>query len=287
VGVTQSIFDSIVAYESDNIDESNAWSSRDLLRTGRIDRSCEESRTGNIDGNTRFDVTRYVLRTLPLAHSAWSLPRGTIILLSVHFDHTAPRGVTAKSDQSILIDSFRLLQSDLYQSLIAARSQGSPRSAGILFRTEAILLSAGHIASYNQARSQVFVSDSFAQSSVLTGSVFFSVVDEGLEQEIENAAASVAAGTSAGFGVLASAALMILLLKKRSPGENDVEEGIEYETEAHDVTIEEKNSESSDDEWDVDEFDHVIESTFVNGQEPSHVMYDLSDQFFDTVCSES
>jgi hypothetical protein len=144
---------------------------------------------------------------------------------------------------------------------------------------------AGFIESQAQRRSQFFDSDPFIESDVFTGSIYFTIIDEQSEQTINNSRQSAAVSTSAGAGLFGLAAIVILLLKKRNSKESEIEEGMEYDTEGRDVNMEEEDS-GDDDDWDIDEFDRVIESTFVNGQEPSHVMYDVSDHLFPTDCDE-
>jgi hypothetical protein len=101
---------------------------------------------------------------------------------------------------------------------------------------------------------------------VFTGSPYFVVADDESEQTIQNIRGAMAAGASAGGSLLGLAALVILFIKKRPSNNYNDDDITEDHTDAHDLNVEEEDTDSKedDDDWDLEEFDRVLESTFVN-----------------------
>jgi hypothetical protein len=97
-----------------------------------------------------------------------------------------------------------------------------------------------------------------------------------------NTATSAVAATASVAGLACLAALTLFFVKRRK--NQDVDIGMEYETEAHAVDLSASDAmDENDDEWDANVFDLAIESAF--GQ-PSQVAYHTSDQMFSSDCDE-
>jgi hypothetical protein len=299
----------MVTCESASVDESEGWSSRDLMQTGRIGSSHELGQTASVDATIQFDVTQSEVDSFagyeshsPDQSRKWlsqDLLETRIPWNSYELGETAGVDGTLQVDVTQAIVESRLF---IHSPILVLSSQhrktdaslsipfgvtSEPAITAAQYPSNTIQLSVDFIASETELRSQVFNSDRFIRSNVFTGSVYFVEIDEQSEHTVDIVHGSAAAGASAGVGLLGLAGLMLFLLKRRYSNESDLEDPMEYDTDGHEINVEEEESEGSeDDDWDVDEFDRVVESTFVNGQEPTHVMYETSDHLFPTDCDE-
>jgi hypothetical protein len=255
---SESLSDSIATCESQSVDESKGWSSQDLLQTERTDSSHEFCQTVSTDVTLPVDVTQEIVESPLFVHSLTAVLSSqhgqTEESLSIRFGVTSDPAVTGAQDQS-----------------------------------NAIQLSVDFIASETEPKSQVFISGEYIRSNVFTGSVYFVDIDEQSEQTVGIARGSAAAGASVGVGLLGVAGLMLFLLKRQHSNGSDFDDPMGYDTDGRNVNVEEEEEgpeDSEDDDWDVDEFDRVIESTFVNGQERINAMHEFSDHLFPTDCDE-
>jgi hypothetical protein len=120
-------------------------------------------------------------------------------------------------------------------------------------------------------------------SEVFTASLY--VVGIGDEQSTVSVQNAIVASVSAVFALLMILLIGVFLMRKhRRFAENNGD--AMYETEANAIELSDSESESSQEEWDVEDFDRAMQSVFHPESAKAEVQADIADDLFPSDCDE-